>query len=390
MPVTFKIAAHESEPFDAKGVQLGVEHPADILKRSRIQYKDLIQSSLPKGELLNNFVPRANGFVQAIVKAYNGHHHLVIRPDDVWIAILSQFNLYVNANAEALRNKFVSHEGKETLIVEAVAFSRYHANYAWMAEEMTRELKKKIVDPELQSFIVAKFSTTTPVDTAIGCIMMMSTLKHYFDYQFHLTCGIPSITLLGTKEDYEDILRRIDKLDAFGDEPRAFAALLRPIIREFFEAFNDPSGGAPNPEFWGRICHYMKGSSGPDYISGWATAFCCWNSDGKWQGPNLKTFGNPVSEEERLESERYYKDHKMSKRGFRGPPALFLGDLRYPVVALSKVPSGVCEVDVLVNDNGTEYDCKMVAGHIGFTVLGERSDTLQPSPQWFLFEKIKE
>lgn len=73
---------------------------------------DLIQSSLQKGEDLKNFAPQNNGFMHAIVLAYNDHHNLVIRkstftkisehenltsykfrPDDVWIAILSQFYL---------------------------------------------------------------------------------------------------------------------------------------------------------------------------------------------------------------------------------------------------------------------------------------------------------
>jgi len=48
-----------------------------------------------------------------------------------------------------------------------------------MAEKMAKEMKKKIVDPELQSFIIPNFSTTTPVDTVIGCMMMMATLKKF-------------------------------------------------------------------------------------------------------------------------------------------------------------------------------------------------------------------
>jgi len=295
-----------------------------------------------------------------------------------------------------LRSKFVSQEGKEKIIVYVDVTSRYHVSYDWMAKEMTKEMKKKIVDPELQSFIVPNFTTTTPVDTAIGCIMMMATLKNYFDYVCCLDCGIPSITLLGTREDYEDIHTRLDKFEEFGDEPRVFAALLRPIIREFIEAFqlndgnSDADAAPPNPEFWGRICHYKAGSSGPDYLSGWATAFCVWNNDGKWQGPELATFTDPISDEERLASNAYYEAHPKSRwdsSGFYSPPPVFFGEVRYPVLDFSKVPNGFCEVDVLVDEFGTEYECVMVAGHVGFTVSGERSDTLQPSPQWFMFEK---
>src|SRR5436190_1799082 len=48
-----------------------------------------------------------NGFVGTALRAYNGHHRLILRPDDIWIAILTQFNLFVNARAENLRHLFV-------------------------------------------------------------------------------------------------------------------------------------------------------------------------------------------------------------------------------------------------------------------------------------------
>eukprot|EP00957_Ditylum_brightwellii_P024538 1852407-Ditylum_brightwellii.AAC.1 len=47
------------------------------------------------------------GLVSAIMDAYNHHHNLILRPDDVWQAILTQFSFYVNANAEELRDRFV-------------------------------------------------------------------------------------------------------------------------------------------------------------------------------------------------------------------------------------------------------------------------------------------
>ncbi len=141
-----------------------------------------------------------------------------------------------------------------------------------------------------------------------------------------------------------------------------------------------------NLEFWSRICHYRAGGSGPSYLSGWATAFYVWGKKGNWQGPKLETFASPISEEERLESERYYVSDGLGF-SFSAPPALFFGDVRYPVVEFSKIPNGYCEVDVRIDEFGTEYECVMVAGHVGFVVSGERRDILQPSPQWFLFEK---
>lgn len=59
-----------------------------------------------------------NGFVDSAVFAYNYHHHLIIRPEDIWFSILSQLNFYINANAEELRHMFVAHEGKKELLLK--------------------------------------------------------------------------------------------------------------------------------------------------------------------------------------------------------------------------------------------------------------------------------
>ncbi|KAJ3484795.1 hypothetical protein NLJ89_g11953 [Agrocybe chaxingu] len=113
---------------------------------------------------------------------------------------------------------------------------------------------------------------------------MMATLKAYFRYGMNMYCGIPSVTLEGAKSDWENLLARLDKLPTFGAEPAAWAALLRPILKRFVNAFD----GNPDIDFWARVCHYDSGGSGPPYLSGWVTAFCVWDSNGKWQGPSLE------------------------------------------------------------------------------------------------------
>lgn len=52
------------------------------------------------------------GFASAVLNAYNYHANLVIRPDDVWQAVLSQFSYYVKGHSEELRSRIVDFEGK--------------------------------------------------------------------------------------------------------------------------------------------------------------------------------------------------------------------------------------------------------------------------------------
>lgn len=382
MPITFKIASHEANEYKRYGPK-GEVNAAEALNRiwrpEGFKIKELLQSSFRSS---SSFNPDENGFVNTVVHAYNRHHHLIIRPDDIWVAILAQLNFYVNANAEALRSKFVAHEGKKEIEIRTSG-TRYTVNYGEMAEQFGTRLKENILDPNLHGWIIPDYTTTTPNDKVICSVMMMSTLKEYFSYKIGILCGIPSITLLGTKEDYLAILLRLDKLDEFGHEPTVFARLLRPVVKNFATAFDMiEEGKTPDPDFWGKICHYHSGGSGPSYISGWLSAFCVWNKKGKWQGGNMDLIEEPIPESEKSALER---------NRFGPPPPLVLDGLRYPCIDTGEIPTGYCEVDVKLDDNGHAMDCMMVAGHVGNVVsaTGPQGimDTLQPQAEWFMFVK---
>jgi hypothetical protein len=188
----------------------------------------------------------------------------------------------------------------------------------------------------------------------------------YFKYSMQLMCGIPSVTLEGEKSDWERLLARLDKLDSFGEEPKAWAAMLRPILTRFVRAFD----GEPDIDFWSRVCHYYPQGSGPTYLSGWITAFCVWSSQGKWQGP-------PISKPSRT----------ITLLGGETVPELVLDKVCYPVIESGDVPVGYCEVDVKLDDNGEIFPCMMVSGHLAYSVEGEKKDRIRPLPSWFMFIK---
>ncbi|PVF95611.1 hypothetical protein CPB86DRAFT_817050 [Serendipita vermifera] len=382
MSITFKIAAHDANEYkwDRKTGEMNasdalnqVWHPNDF------QVKEFLQSSFRPS---SSFNPNNIGFINTVLNAYNQHHHLIIRPDDIWIAILAQINFYVNANAEDLSSKFVAHEGKKTIVIYGSG-TRYTVDFGAIAEQFGARLKENIVDPSLHEWIIPDYTTTTPNDKVICSVMMMATLKAYFDYYGFLCCGIPTITLQGTKEDYFSIYQRLDKLEEFGREPTAFARLLRPVIKQFAAAFDAvEEGKTPDTDFWGKTCHYHRGGSGPRYISGWISIFCVWNKEGKWQGGDIDLIDEPVPEADKLHYER---------EGWGRPPPLVVDGLRYPCIDTGDIPPGTCEVDIQLNGNGVELECTMVAGHTGNVVSARDPDgvmdTLQPQTDWFMFVK---
>ncbi|KAF8152210.1 hypothetical protein B0H34DRAFT_677611 [Crassisporium funariophilum] len=370
MPVHFTVASHASNPVK---LPLGnhtltpdeLLHNSWGIKARTTRSAELLQTSFVKRD--DAFVwALNNGFVDTVTMAYSNHHHLILRPDDVWMAILSQFNFYVNAHAEELRSHFVQHKGKKELIVRAIG-TRYTVDFGNLAHQMTDQIHNNLVDPDLKEWILPDFTTTTHNDTVISAVLMMATLKAYFSYKIELRCGIPSVTLEGEKSDWENILARLDKLNSFGAEPTAWAALLRPIVSRLVSAFD----GAPDVDFWNRVCTYHPQGSGPTYLSGWITAFCVWTCDGKWQGPSLTP---PQGTYTQLSGER---------------DTLVLDGIGYPVIKEGDVPAGSCEVDVKVDDNGEIFECMMVSGHLAGAVEGEGRDGVRPLAEWFMFVKGK-
>ena len=87
-------------------------------KSEEPENRPIIQSSFGDLDHATAVIPYGNGMVNGIIRAFQQDLHLVLRPDDVWLSILTQFSMFVNANAEQLRAHFVDHEGKKKLIID--------------------------------------------------------------------------------------------------------------------------------------------------------------------------------------------------------------------------------------------------------------------------------
>ena len=328
---------------------------------------ELLYTSLPKdSSVMRDIIPQINGFVHTVIEAYNSHRALVIRPDDVWIAILTQFCFFVNGNAEELRSTFVAHQGKKELAVSMK--NRYSMDPAYMARQMTDLMQEHITDASLKEWIMPNFTTTTLTDRSISAIVMMGTMKEYFSYKFYAMCGIPRVTLEGQKSDWEEILRRLEGLKKYGVQTNTWYHLLRPIISRFVTAYDNPN--APeNLEFWNKVAHRIGGGSGPRWLSGWITAFCVFDKQGQWQGGKLA--------EEQHGSTPY-------------------PTLPYPRVDSDDIPCGYTCVDVKLDDNGALFDTMFVAGLIGSQICSAEQtklhsnsarNTVRPLPAWWYFVK---
>lgn len=235
-----------------------------------------------------------NGFVHACIEAYNNHHSLVLRPDDVWLAVLTQLSIYVNAHSDSLQDRFVDHGAcRQQLHIEVELRG---ADHGALAIEMSRLLGASIRDPGWREWIVPRFSTTTTVDETVESIVMMGTFQKYFSYSWGTRCGIPSVTLLGEQADWIKLRDRVvasrtvdgegPRLASLGPECAAWVSLLRPVLDGFVDSFRQPSSSDTmasdgTQAFWQAICdEHVPNGSGVATYGGWITAFCFWDEKG--------------------------------------------------------------------------------------------------------------
>jgi len=187
-------------------------------------------------------------FFDGMIDAFADHRPVVLSPDVIWFLICQGFAHYVNDNPEELRNLFVDHEGKIDLVVQS-SKELLAGNADWDSivdgfyEQIRDNTKGEIAD-----IMAQKFSTTGVNEHIVSEIVLMETVKSYFNYiVMYMSCGIPSVTLTGTPDDWQSILDRTRKLSAYGID--WWVKDLEPILTEFVNA----SKGKPNVNFWKSI-----------------------------------------------------------------------------------------------------------------------------------------
>lgn len=191
-------------------------------------------------------------FYGALISAYAGHMSVTLSPDMVWLLISQGFARYVNAHAEELRPLLVSHTEKMTLTVRTddILFTE-NADWPKLIGDFASQIDK-YTKGDIAHIITADFSTTGPVERVASQITLMKSMEHYFGYEYVTTCGIPSITLKGTPEDWQRVLEKTQKLSQYGLD--GWVKELEPILTEFVRT----AVGHPNQRFWQCIVKKIR------------------------------------------------------------------------------------------------------------------------------------
>jgi hypothetical protein len=219
-----------------------------------------------------------SSFFYGMYAAYAEHRPFVLSPDMIWLLISQGFARHVNANPEEMREYFVKHSGKLSLLVlserDLIGDS---IDWEGLFPQFTAQIAEH-TGQELMNTLISDFSTTTAVEKVASEITVMEAMGPYFEFVvIYIVCGIPEITLLGTPEDWEKVLVKTKMLGQYN--LKWWTTELEPILEEFVRA----SKGNVNKRFWRNMfkTHSQKKYGAPDIIDGWIVKFFPYDKKGK-------------------------------------------------------------------------------------------------------------
>lgn len=231
-----------------------------------------------------------NNFLSTIDYAYSYHIPIVFRPDDLWIAIVSAFGAFVNNNAESMRNVFVDHEGKKTLKIyvnDTIELDNYKTPESWSPIfEKFNMLINENVKNDICSWITPSFTTTTQLDKDVCNIILMNTLKKYFGYELEALCGLSSVTLEGTLDDWIALREKVKFMQSFeSDILNKWTELLVGVLDQFVNAYQHKI----DETFWQSIFSCKCYGSGSVKYGGWMLVFSPFDNNGKYYLNDIET-----------------------------------------------------------------------------------------------------
>ena len=225
-------------------------------------------------------------FYNCMVEAYAGHYSVILSPDAIWTLISQGFCHHISLNTEKLKDKIVNHEGKMKISVIS-EYDLYSPLMDWdtllngFDIQIAENTKGNIAD-----IMRADFSTTGNTERITSQVTLMSAVKSYFDFAaIHTICGIPTITIEGTPDDWRKIIKKVESLRNY--DLGWWVDDLKPILQEFVNA----SEGNVNKDFWQNIVkkdrpESMKKGAGcgvkdATKFDGWFLKFMPFDKDGR-------------------------------------------------------------------------------------------------------------
>ena len=226
------------------------------------------------------FSHEKSSLIQGLIYAYKNHYPITVTPDMIWILILQGFSRFMEKYENLVRERFVNFTGKKDLKVERLDYSPQSATKeVWdgIIKEFVEKIGKNVGQETIDN-LECNFSTTTQVAQVTSQVSIMSAMKQYFTYKVLMAgCGISSITLEGSLQDWEKIKSKLEFLST--KALKWWTKHLIPIIDNIIatKKYYNSKGKLSKEliEFWkGMIRLKGKGDMyDPHMVNGWIVKF---------------------------------------------------------------------------------------------------------------------
>ena len=223
---------------------------------------------------------KRSSLIQGLILAYKNHYPITITPDMIWILILQGFSRFMEKYENLVRERFVNFTGKKDLKVERLDYSPQSATKeVWdgIMKEFVEKIGKNVGQETIDN-LECNFSTTSPAALVTSQVSIMSAMKQYFTYRVLMAgCGISSITLEGSLQDWEKIKSKLEFLST--KALKWWTKHLIPIIDNIIatKKYYNSKGKLSKEliEFWkGMIRLKGKGDMyDPHMVNGWIVKF---------------------------------------------------------------------------------------------------------------------
>ena len=165
---------------------------------SETDCKSAISYSNPDTDIVKTNPPKTCSFITSSLKAWFDHYPFRFRAEHIWLLILQAVAIHVDQNAEKLRNKYVTHEGKKKLLVK-VSRNPSYEEWIRVVQNFAAQIDKNTVKDTCEIF-ACDFSGSTLTEKIATKVTIMDICKNYFEYGIMDGCGFPEITLDGNKQ----------------------------------------------------------------------------------------------------------------------------------------------------------------------------------------------
>jgi len=229
--------------------------------------------------------------------AFCTHRKFVLSPQTVAAQLLLEFGQYVNNNSALCAPLFNGKLGKKKELKVWLAPGESLDDLDVLAKTVGQWEKEVLreTDSRIRNAIHPELSTMNRVDHLAYSGILLGAAREFFEYTWGTLCGIPQITVQGTRQDWMKVGDLATGLGSLHEHPELseFCNYAREVVLESIIGLYD---GKEDVGFWASLVKHDSQSGAEGCTAGWLPSLNLYDENGnilpmdnRWR-PGKKTY----------------------------------------------------------------------------------------------------